>query len=77
MLIQNLKILVIFLCLQAKLQLFQIMGLSTLCVQKSLNFFTHVQYVEGVYTIENGADESNGLTAYSVGSHDMVLNWMT
>ena len=77
MLIQNLKILVIFLCLQAKLQLFQIMGLSTLCAQKTTKFFTHVQYVEGVYTIQNGAYESNGLTAYSVGGHDMVLNWMT
>ena len=29
-----------------------------------------------VYTIQNGAYERNGLSAYSVGDHDMVLNWM-
>ena len=34
-------------------------------------------YVEGVYTIQNGAFERNGLTAYSVGGHNIVLNWMT
>ena len=34
-------------------------------------------YVEGVYTIPNGAYERNGLTAYSVGGHNIVLNWMT
>ena len=34
-------------------------------------------YVEGVYTIQNGAYKHNGLTAYSVGGHDIVLNWMT
>ena len=34
-------------------------------------------YVEGVYTIQNGAYERNGLTAYSVGGHNIVLNWMT
>ena len=33
--------------------------------------------VEGVYTIQNGAYERNGLTAYSVGSHNILLNWMT
>ena len=33
-------------------------------------------YVEGVYTIQNGAYERNGLTAYSVGGHIIVLNWM-
>ena len=25
---------------------------------------------------KNGAYERNGLSAYSVGGHDMVLNWM-
>ena len=34
-------------------------------------------YVEGVYTIQNGAYERNGFTAYSVGGHDIVLNWIT
>ena len=34
-------------------------------------------YVEGVYTIQNGAYERNGLTAYSVGGHNTVLNWIT
>ena len=34
-------------------------------------------YVENVYTIQNGAYERNGLTANSVGGHNMVLNWMT
>ena len=34
-------------------------------------------YVEGVYTIQNGAYERNGLTAYSVGGHNIVLNWTT
>ena len=34
-------------------------------------------YVEGVYTIQNGASERNSLTAYSVGGHNIVLNWMT
>ena len=34
-------------------------------------------YVEGGYTIQNGAYERNGLTAYSVGGHTIVLNWMT
>ena len=34
-------------------------------------------YVEGVYTIQNGAYERNGLTAHSVGGHNIVLNWMT
>ena len=34
-------------------------------------------YVKGVYTIQNGAYERNGLTAYSVGGHNIVLNWMT
>ena len=33
-------------------------------------------YVEGVYTIQNGAYERNGLTAYSVGGHNIVLNWI-
>ena len=31
-------------------------------------------YVEGVYTIQNGA---NSLTAYSVGGQNIKLNWMT
>ena len=34
-------------------------------------------YIEGVYTIQNGAYERNSLTAYSVGGHSIVLNWMT
>ena len=33
--------------------------------------------VEGVYAIQNGAYERNGLTAYSVGGHSIVLNWKT
>ena len=33
-------------------------------------------YVEGVYTLQNGAYERNGLTAYSVVGHNIVLNWM-
>ena len=50
-------------------------GRSTLCVQNYKKFLR--SYVEGVYTIQNGAYERNGLTAYSVGGHDIVLNWMT
>ena len=34
-------------------------------------------YVEVVYTIQNGAYKRNDLTAYSVGGHNIVLNWMT
>ena len=34
-------------------------------------------YVEGVYAMQNGACERNGLTTYSVGTHNPVLNWMT
>ena len=34
-------------------------------------------YVEGVYTIQNRVYERNGLTAYYVEDHKMVLNWMT
>ena len=34
-------------------------------------------YVEGVYTIQNGAYERNCLTAYYVGGHNIMLNWMT
>ena len=34
-------------------------------------------YVEGVYTIQNGAYQRNDLTAYSAGGHNIVLNWMT
>ena len=34
-------------------------------------------YVEGVCTIQNGAYERNGFTAYSVGGHNVVLIWMT
>ena len=34
-------------------------------------------YVEGVYTIQNGIYERNSLTAYSVGGHNIMLNWMT
>ena len=42
---------------------------------KLLNFLR--TNVEGVYTIQNGAYERNGLTAYSVGDHNIELNWMT
>ena len=34
-------------------------------------------YVEGVYTIQNGAYERKSLTAYSVGGHNIILIWMT
>ena len=34
-------------------------------------------YVEGVYTTQNVAYERNSLTAYSVGGHNIMLNWMT
>ena len=34
-------------------------------------------YVEGVYTLQNGAYERNSLTAYSEGGHNIMLNWMT
>ena len=34
-------------------------------------------YVEGVYTIQNVAYERNGLTAYSVGGRNIMLNYMT
>ena len=34
-------------------------------------------YVEGVYTIQNGAYERSGLTAYSVGGQNIVLNLTT
>ena len=34
-------------------------------------------YVEGVYAIQNGAYERSSLTAYSVGGHNIMLNWMT
>ena len=34
-------------------------------------------YVEGVHTIQNLAHERNGLTAHSVGGHNVVLNWIT
>ena len=35
-------------------------------------------YVEDVCTIiRNGAYERNGLTAYSMGGHNIVLNWIT
>ena len=34
-------------------------------------------YVEGVYTIQNGAYERNSLTAYSKGGHNIMLNWIT
>ena len=40
---------------------------------KLLNFLR--SYV--TYTIQNSAYERNGLTAYSVGGHNIVLNWMT
>ena len=34
-------------------------------------------YVEGVYAIQNSAYKYNSLTAYSVGGHNIMLNWMT
>ena len=34
-------------------------------------------YGEGVYTIQNGANERNGLTAYFVDGHSIVLIWKT
>ena len=34
-------------------------------------------YVEGVYTIQNDTYKCNSLTAYYVGSHNIMLNWMT
>ena len=34
-------------------------------------------YMEGVYTIQNGAYERNGLTAYFVSGNNIMLNWMT
>ena len=46
------------------------------CAYKISKFFTLVQYVEGVYTLQNGAYECNSLTAYSVGGHNIMLNWM-
>ena len=33
-------------------------------------------YVEGVNTTQNSTYERNGLTAYSVGGHNIVVNWM-
>ena len=35
------------------------------------------KYAPGVCTIQNGAYERTGLTAYSVGGHNIELNWMT
>ena len=46
---------------------------APLTVRTKLQNVLHM-YVEDVYTIQNGADERNGLTAFSVGGHDMVLN---
>ena len=34
-------------------------------------------YVKGVHTVQNDAYQLNGLTVYSVGGHDIALNWMT
>ena len=34
-------------------------------------------YIEGVYTIQYSAYERNGLTLFSVGGHNIVLNWRT
>ena len=45
------------------------------CVDKITKFVC--PYVEGVYTIQNGAYEHNALTAYSVGGLNIVVNWMT
>ena len=42
-------------------------------VYKVTKFFR--TYVEGVYTIQNGAYERNALSAYSVNGHNIVLNW--
>ena len=41
-----------------------------------LQNFLHL-YVKGVYSISNGTYERNGLTVFSVGGHNIVLNWMT
>ena len=30
-----------------------------------------------MFTLQNGAYERNGLTMYSVGGHNIVLNWIT
>ena len=54
--------------------MFDFKGLSTLCVQITKFLRT---YVEGVYSIQNGAYERNGLTAYFMGGPNIVLNWMT
>ena len=45
------------------------------CAYKITKFLR--SYVEGVCIIQNGACERNGLTAYSVGGHNIVLNCMT
>ena len=41
---------------------------------KSQNFYARTSKVS---TLQNSAYERNGLTAYSVGRHNIVLNWMT
>ena len=51
------------------------LGLVYTLQPKLQNFLR--SYVEGVYAIQNGAYERNGLTAYSVGGHNIVVNWMT
>ena len=55
--------------------LLNVKGVSTYCAFKITKFLR--TYVEGVYIIQNSAYERNGLTAYSVGGHNIVLNWMT
>ena len=48
------------------------------CAYKITKFFKLVrQGCLTVYTIQNGAFERTSLTAYSVGGHNIVLNWMT
>ena len=45
------------------------------CVYKITKFFMYV--CRRCLHIQNGAYERKGLTAYSVGGHNIVLNWMT
>ena len=59
----------------AKLQKFRRLRAGLHCAYKISKIFTLVR--RGVYTIQNGAYERNSLTAYSVGGHNIMLNWMT
>ena len=46
-------------------------------MRTNFQFFLRSLYVNGVYTIQNGAYKRNSLTAYSVGGRNIMLNWMT